>query len=166
MTPDPAVGRRIVEILDDPTSSDSEIVGADGLTYRVRKHPAPAVKATVERRANDEPFELMFQFFEPAAERPADYPAGLLFMPDAESMVGGVVATVPPTRMVVWSDLDDAEQFAERVMESCRCEGWAREDDDARAYPVGPMARFRRGPATRLITATQRGVFVMQSEHA
>jgi hypothetical protein len=165
MKPDPAIGRRITEILDDPASSDTEFAGADGLTYRVRKRPAPGIKATVERRGDDEPFELMFSFFEPSAERPADYPSELLFMPDAESMVGGLVATVPPTRMVVWADLDDAGQFAERLLERCRAEGWTRADDGTSAPPFGPMARFRRGPASRMITATPRGVFVMQSEH-
>ena len=50
MEPDPIVGRKISEILDDPDRSDEAFTAPNGRAYQIRKRPAPGVKAIVEYR--------------------------------------------------------------------------------------------------------------------
>lgn len=116
MHPNPAIGKRISEVLDDPRRPDEEFTGEDGKIYRVQKHPAPGVRALVEHRTPDQLFERMTVIFEATAERPPRYPEDLPFVAGADAIVGGMIATVPPSRMVAWSDVADARQFANQVI--------------------------------------------------
>ena len=163
MHPNPAIGKRLSEILEDPERPDEEFTGEDGAIYRVRKHPGPGVRALVEHRTPGQPFERLTEIFEATSERPPTYPADLPFVADMDSIVGGLIATVPPSRMVAWSDVSDARQFANQVIEQSEAEGWEAAGDSV-SSPFGPMLQLRRDSATRNVCAVNDSVFVLQTE--
>jgi hypothetical protein len=162
--PDAAIGKQISEILDDPDRQDEDFTAADGRTYRVRKRPAPGVKAIVEYRETDGPFHPMTELFDPTPQRPASYPEDLPFVPDMPAMIGGMIETIPPSRMVGWSELGDARSFALRVIEQSRADGWVAEGEPKAFGPVDPVLEMRRASATRHVSAVANDVFVLQTD--
>ena len=164
MKPDPIVGRKISEILDDPERADEEFTGADGNTYRVRKHPAPGVKAIVESGEADGAFHRMIELFDPSPQRPATYPDDLPFFPDTSATVSGSIETIPPSRTVSWSELLDAQAFARQVITQSLAEGWIAQGEPKGIGPVGPMLELRRASATRHVSAVADGVVVLQTD--
>jgi hypothetical protein len=165
MHPHPAIGKRISEILEDPARTDEEFTGEGGKAYRVRKQPAPGVRALVEYRNPDQPFERMTEIFEATAERPPSYPDDLPFVAGTDAIVGGMIATIPPSRMVAWGDVADVQQFADRVIEQSEADGWEPVGSSV-PNPFGPMLQLRRDSATRYVCATASNVFVLQTEPA
>ncbi len=163
MKPDPAVLNRINEILDDPDRQDEDFTAADGRTYRIRKRPAPGVKAIVEYREPDGPFHRMTELFDPAPQRPASYPEDLPYVPGVEVMVVGTILTIPPSRMVSWDGLEDAQNLARQVIEQSENEGWVP-TGEPRPNPFGPMLELRRGSASRHLSARASSVSVLQTD--
>jgi len=162
--PDPVIGKRIAEILDDHGRSDEEFAGADGRTYRVRKRPAPGVKAMVEYRDADGSVHRMLELFDPTPQRPATYPHDLLFVPDTAAAVGGLMETIPPSRTVSWGELDDARSFALGLIEQSRADGWIAQGEPKGVGPLGLMLEMRRESSIRHVSAVANGVFVLQTD--
>jgi|SRR5687767_5657572 len=164
MNPDLEPFRLLAEQLKDSTPGETEVV-AKGRRWRVRRHPAPGIRLILEPLDSEGARAIAF---EPSELPHADYPPDLPFMQGASAMITGVNST-PPSRMVMWSEIPDVAEFAQRVQEASTAEGWevTRPLATVPGFPMG-LGELRRGASRRLLTMTTldkgRMVSLMQTE--
>ena len=154
MKPDLEGLRLLGEHLNDPTRGDEEVVDKQGRRWRARRNPEPGVRLILESLDTPGPPLTMY---ERLGERPAGYPADLPFMAGAAVAVAGM-PSAPASRMVIWSQMDDADAFAKALQEQGEAEGWET------TRPLSSMAGFpmsvgeaRRGGARRLMSVMSAG---------
>lgn len=159
--------RLLAEQLRNPAPADEELVDNQGRRWRARSHPAPGTRLILEPLdSTARPITL----FEPAAERPAAWPPDLPFVAGAVAAVGDV-PSAPPARMVVWSEMLDAEAVARQIQAEGEATGWETTRPLSRfaGFPIA-MGESRRGPGRRQLSVMNAGersaVTLMQSTDA
>jgi hypothetical protein len=148
----------IAEHLQNPDRPDGEFTAQDGRRWRTRRRPAPGVRAILESAEPDRDAERMLTIFDPATDRPADYPDDLPFLPGAVAIVHETLATIPPSTAVLWSEMSDSMEFAGGVIRASEAEGWEVTSPLSQPIPfVGARSELRHGTRRRLLTAMALG---------
>lgn len=153
----------------DGEEPEQEVSLSDGSRFAVERDPSPGVVMRIRQAssssASADAGSFSMVVFAASPRRPAGYPPGLPFVPDADVSVG--VGT-DGRRWANWWFAQDTDDLVDELVAQSRVDGWKEAGPpEAAARPGVRTAELHRGPHARFITAAGAGAagFVSLAEY-
>lgn len=153
----------------DSAEPRQEVALSDGSRFAVERDPSPGVvmrispAGTSSTASVDSSFSMVV--YAGAARRPAGYPPGLPFIPDADVSVG---AGTDGRRWANWWFAEDPDGLVDELVLQSRADGWKEVPHDPALAKLGVrVVELQRGSRTRFITGatTSPAGFVSFAEY-